>query len=110
MDADLIPVIDALGELSDTELHALIDATNKVTQIAPGLLAWIEHAADWEIRRRERHEFPLKRPDAAIPPEEEGMSVDALVSLRQAFPDASRPIGALFEAVISLLGRAQRLH
>jgi hypothetical protein len=41
--------VAALAELSDAELHALIDATYNVPQIAPGLLAWIEHACDWEL-------------------------------------------------------------
>ena len=35
MDADLTPITVALAELGDTELHALIDATNKAPQIAP---------------------------------------------------------------------------
>ena len=35
MDADLTPITAALAELGDTELHALIDATDKEPQIAP---------------------------------------------------------------------------
>jgi hypothetical protein len=41
MDADLQHVVATLAEISDPELHALIDATYRVTRIAPGLLAWI---------------------------------------------------------------------
>ena len=105
MDADLVTVVESLRELSEPELQALIDATNNVAQVAPGLLAWIEHAADWELHRRGRHEFPLNRPGAAIPPEEEAISIDALISLRKAFSDASTHVGALFDAVLTLIRR-----
>jgi len=33
-------------------------------------LAWIEHAADWELHRRSGLDFPLQPPDAAIDPSE----------------------------------------
>ena len=42
MDADLQSVVAALAELTDSELRALIDATYRAPQIAPGLLAWID--------------------------------------------------------------------
>lgn len=51
MDADLQSVTAALAGLTDTELRALNDATHGVPQIAPGLLAWIEHACNWELYR-----------------------------------------------------------
>ena len=66
MDADLAPVVAALADLADGELAALIEASNGVPQIAPGLLAWIEHAADWETNRRRGLDFPLLPPEAAI--------------------------------------------
>jgi hypothetical protein len=47
MDNDLHAVTASLAGLSDGELHALAKAVNGVPQIAPGLLAWIEHAAVW---------------------------------------------------------------
>jgi hypothetical protein len=34
----------ALEELSDAELGALIDATYKAPQVAPGFLAWLDTA------------------------------------------------------------------
>jgi len=52
MEADLQPVADALADLDDDHLHALIESANGVPQIAPGLPAWIEHVVDWEINRR----------------------------------------------------------
>ena len=47
-DADPPPVATILAGLPDTTLHGLADATRAVTLAAPGLLAWIEGAADWE--------------------------------------------------------------
>jgi hypothetical protein len=58
MDAALRPVVVALGDLDDEELHALIATVNGVTQIAPGLLAWIERIPDWEITSRYGVYFP----------------------------------------------------
>jgi len=37
-------IVTALAELADGELAALIAAADGGPQIAPGLLAWIEHA------------------------------------------------------------------
>src|SRR5438309_5373312 len=59
---DLMPVAAALAELNEGELCALIDATNNVPQIVPGLLAWIGHVCDWELNRRACVEFPLQSP------------------------------------------------
>ena len=39
MDGDLAPVVDALADLSDSELHAMIDASKNEPQITPELLA-----------------------------------------------------------------------
>jgi len=52
MDADLTAAKAAPANISDTELAALIDATYGVPQIAPGLLAWLDSAWDWELNRR----------------------------------------------------------
>jgi hypothetical protein len=41
-----------LADISDVELAALITATYGVPQSAPGLLAWIDGACDWELNRR----------------------------------------------------------
>lgn len=73
MDADLTPVVAALANLSDAELHALMDTTYKVPQIAPGLLAWLEGACDWELNRRRGFDYPLQLPEAAIDPSEDAI-------------------------------------
>jgi len=39
-------------ELTDDELRALIATAYAGSQMAPGLLASIEHSADWELHRQ----------------------------------------------------------
>ena len=112
--ADLMPVAAALTQLNDGQLCALIDVTNSVPQIVPGLLAWIGHACDWELNRRAYVDFPLQSPDAAIPPEEDAASVVAMMTLRARFDqDARRDAGAvvaLFDAMIRALTGGERRH
>ena len=107
MEADLQPVADALADLDDDHLHALIESANGVPQIAPGLPAWIEHVVDWEINRRRGVDFPLLPPDAAIPPEERTISLDAAVMLRDRFAQEdrveARGVAALADAVVLLM-------
>jgi hypothetical protein len=109
-----MPVATALAELNDGELCALIDVTNNIPQIVPGLLAWIGHACDWELNRRARVDFPLQSPDVAIPPEEDAASIAALMALRARFArDASSDGGAaitLFDAMIRALTGGERRH
>jgi hypothetical protein len=117
---DLMPVAAALAELNGGELCGLIeatnmiDATNNVPQIVRGLLAWIEHACDWELNRRACVDAPLQSPDAAIPPEEYAASIVAMMTLRARFDqDAGRNAGAvvaLFDAMIRALTGGERRH
>jgi hypothetical protein len=104
---DLQPVAAALAKLDDGELCALIDATNNVPQIVPGLLAWIGHACDWELNRRADVDFPLRPPDAAVPPDGAAASIAAAMTLRARFDqDDERDAGAvvtLFDALIRVL-------
>jgi hypothetical protein len=46
MNAALLPLVAGVSELSDPELHVLIDTANGVPQFAPGLVAWIVSAAE----------------------------------------------------------------
>ena len=112
--ADLTPVAAALAELSECELCALIDTTDNVPQIVPGLLAWIGHACDWELNRRACVDLPLQSPDAAIRPEENTLSIAAMMTLRMKFNrDARGDVGAvvaLFDAMISVLTGGERRH
>ena len=45
----------ALAVMSNTELDALIKATYRVEQIAPGLLAWLDSACVWQLQRNSDH-------------------------------------------------------
>jgi hypothetical protein len=112
--SDLMPVAAALAELNDGELCALIDVTNNVPQIVPGLLAWIGHACDWELNRRACVDIPLQTPDTAIPPEQGAASIAAMMTLRARFAqDATSDAGAvvaLFDAMIRALTGGERRH
>jgi len=111
MSADLDPVFAAPADLSDTELHALIAAAYGVPQTAPGLLAWIDGACDWELNRRRGFDYPLLPPEAAIPPEEDAVSIDSAMAMRATFAadDRAPALLALFDALAELLtGRGQR--
>ena len=112
--AELMPVAAALAELNDGELCVLIEVTNNVPQIVPGLLTWIGHACDWELNRRACVDFPLQTPDAVIPPEQDAASIAAMMTLRARFAqDAGSDAGAvvaLFDAMIRVLTGAGRRH
>ena len=91
-------------------LHALIATANGVPQTAPGLLAWLEGAADWELNRRRGFDYALLRPEAAIPPEEDADSLVATMMLRALFAQGAPAVAALFDAVVSLLGGGGQRH
>jgi hypothetical protein len=109
MDADLSPAIAALAELDDRELAALIDTTNKVPQTAPGLLAWIEHAADWEQHRRRGVELSLRPPEEAIDPTEDAASIAATGVLRDMYAAEFPRIAVLLRVLLDMqIGVGQR--
>jgi hypothetical protein len=107
MDANMQPVADALAELTESELRALAVTANELVLEAAGLLVWMEHLADWELKRRAGSFFPLQSPDAAIPPAERADSVVALTTLRDGFAEGSWadsvPVLALFDAIAGVL-------
>jgi hypothetical protein len=107
------PVANALAELAEAELRAMVVVANELVLEAPDLLLWMEHLADWERNRRAGLDFPLQPPDAAIPPEERAESVVAVTILRDGFTEGSWadsvPVVALFDAIIGVLaGRESR--
>ena len=107
---DLTAVKAALTELSDTELRALIAATYGVPQIAPGLLAWIDSACDWELNRRGGFDYPLQPPEAAIDPSEDEVSINAAIVLREQFAQDSPGALAFFEALVEPLTGGEQKH
>lgn len=114
MATDLDAVVAALAALDEGQLAALIEATNNVPQIAPGLLAWIESACVWELNRRQELDYPLQPPDAAIPPEEDAVSIDAAAIIRAQFAQdgrvEARAVVGLFDALLGLLTGSERRH
>jgi hypothetical protein len=83
--ADLSRIKVALAVMSNAEVDAPSKATYRVEQIAPGLLAWLDSACLWQLQRRDGYHFELQPPEAAIPPEEDAISTDAAIALRDSF-------------------------
>jgi hypothetical protein len=110
MDADLQAIKAALAELADAELHTLINAANRVPRTALGLSAWIDDACYWEVYRRRGFDFTLQPPEAAIPPEEDAVSIDAAIAMRARFAKDSRTERALFDTLAKLLTCGGRKH
>ena len=109
METDLSRIKVALAVMSNAELDALIKATYKVEQIAPGLLAWLDSACVWQLQRRNGYHYELQPPEAAIPPEEDAISIDVVIALRDSFAKESPAVRALFDALVDLLtGSGQR--
>ena len=111
METDLSRIKVALAVMSNAELDALSKATYKVEQIAPGLLAWLDSACVWQLQRRNGYQYELQPPEAAIPPEEDAVSIDAAIALRDSFTEESPAVRALFDALLELLtGGGGRRH
>ena len=106
----LVGVRDALAGLTDVELHALIVAINDVPQIAPGMLAWIEGACEWEIKRRVGRHYDLLPPQAAIDPTEDTLSIDAIYAMRASFAasDLAPAVLKFFDALAQFLAGGGR--
>ena len=81
METDLAAIKVALAVMSKAELDALIKATYNVQQIAPGLLAWLDSACVWQLQRRNGYDYELQPPEAAIPPEEDAIGIEAPITL-----------------------------
>ena len=79
-------------------------------QIAPGLLAWLDSACVWQLQRRNGYHYELQPPEAAIPPEEDGVSIDVAAALRDMFTKESPAVRALVDALVSLLTGGDRKH
>jgi hypothetical protein len=48
--------------------------------------------------------------EAAIPPEEDAVSIDAAFALRETFAKESPAVRALFDALVKLLAGGERTH
>lgn len=109
MDTDLQPIKAALSGLTDIELRAVIHASYEAPQRAPGLLAWIDSACQWELSYRAGAPYELQPPEAAIDPSEDAVSVDTAMAMRMAFAPDSPAMRAFFDALVDLLtGKGRR--
>ena len=111
MPAYLTVIKGALADISDAGLRALAAATCEVPQIAPGLLAWLDQAYDWEWNRRAGYDYALQPPEAAIPPEEDEVSIEAVYAMRASFTADDMPPAMIkfFDALVDLLtGRGRK--
>jgi hypothetical protein len=73
-----------------------------------GLLAWLEAACDWELNGRVGLRYELQPPEAAIPPKEDAVSIDAAIVLRDTFTKELPAVRALFDALAALSPAAGR--
>jgi hypothetical protein len=112
MPTNLTGIEDALAGLTDIELHALVVATNEAPRIAPGMLAWIEGACDWETNRRAGRDYELLPPGAAIDPSEDVVSIEATYALRAAFAasDMAPAAHKFLDALLEVLTGGGRKH
>ena len=92
METDLGRIKVALAVMSNAELDALIQATYKADQIAPGLLTCLDSAPVWQLQRRDGYHYELQPPVAAIPPEKDAVSIDAARYLRKGIAGFARAI------------------
>lgn len=93
-------LVALLSQVSSDDLLSLRQATEGVPQLVPGLLAWLEHAVGWELDRRAGRNYRLGRPSEAIPPEEEAVSVAAVLAMAAPF---RQPTGRETVAIATLL-------
>jgi hypothetical protein len=107
---ELNPIKAALAACTGQELRAVADATSKVPQVATGLLAWLEVACEWELRSPGGRRLRAAPPAAAILPEEDIVSNEAVAALRALFGSDAPAIVALFDALQLLIGGTDRKH
>ena len=92
MTTDLSPFFAALAELDERTLVTLYAAANNSPHFAPGLLAWIEHACEWELnRRRGGLDFPLLPPESVIEMIEHAVDLETTAALRIRFASEVGP-------------------
>ena len=98
MDDELEGIRAACAAIPDALLVGLQGAADESPHLAPGLLAFVSHACDWELDRRRGRAYSLNGPHAAIPPEEMGASFATLAVLLATF-GTETPVGGLLAAV-----------
>jgi hypothetical protein len=105
VDASFGEVAFSIAEVSEAQLRALTQALDWVPTIAPGLLVWLQHLVDWELRRRTGSYSSLRRPVMWAGEERESLIAATLFDA-QFDCDAnveSVPLRALFAAIVRAL-------
>ena len=103
-------VRNALAALPDRTLHALRAMALKTTDIAPGLMLWIEHAVGWEIDRRVGRVYVLHEPLDAIDFMQISPSILTLAALSSRFGGEHPEVNAFFSATMGRLNLQPAVH
>ena len=77
--------VPSLAAIPDRDLDGLRTAIRGSPNAVPGLLAWLDHAVDWEVDRRAGRFYPLQGPRAAIDDAEFEGSLLILTMLSEQF-------------------------
>jgi hypothetical protein len=83
-------IASALAALSEDDLLRFRAAVDEVPEVVPGLLAWLEHAIEWEIARRAGTSYQLQGPRAAVDDNEIRPSLMALDAMATQFRHDAR--------------------
>ena len=70
----------ALAKLAVDDVEVLFAISRLQPAPSPALLAWVEHAADWEMQRRKGFDFRLAPVDEAIDPSENSAAIDSAIA------------------------------
>ena len=81
----LTDIVGSLVQLTGRDLIRARSTVNQLQNVPPGLLAWLEHAADWEMNRRAGFFYRLQGPLAAIDDTEVKRSLATLSVLSNCF-------------------------
>jgi len=100
MESDSLTAV--LAAPTDDDLAALIPGTYAASAPSRGLMAWLEHLADWERRRRIAVELQPMPPEAAIDESEADDALATAIVLRDTFAE-DPDVHALLAAVVDAL-------
>jgi hypothetical protein len=103
-------IATALAQLTDDDLERLRAAADSTPDIVPGLLAYLDHAGDWEQHRRRGVDFKLQGPMAALEDDQTEAALAALAVLSARFRASGQTnASALFDAIAETMRRSARL-
>ncbi len=100
----------ALAALTEPKLHALQCVALEPTDIAPGLMVWIEHATAWEIDRRAGRPYVLHEPLLAVDSTRISPCILALAALSRRFSSDHPEIDTFFCAIMESLNVRHVMH